>query len=120
MIPEFVWRQPIIPGAYSACLRAMYCDEVGSYAVDGNRHWTPELVREWWSRTPELLVWAENHLLRKDDPVAFKQGYDVTDKTIFREYVRFLKYDAEEYLSSYIFLLLEGRPVKSGDPLPSL
>src|SRR4029077_3913523 len=34
---EFVWRQPVTPSAFLACLRGMDCDEVGSYAVNGNQ-----------------------------------------------------------------------------------
>ncbi len=119
---EFVWRQPTTPNTYSRCLRAMWCDEVGSYAVDGNEHWTADLIRGWWQRRPELLAWATAHQKRpRDDPHAFMQGYDdATDRILLNKYIRYLQEDSEEYLRSYVFLLLEGRAAKPGDFLPGL
>ncbi len=65
---EFMWRQPSTAPEFDRCLSAIECDEVNSYQVDGNSHWTPRDVREWWSRKEVLLNWARHvHSRPKDD-----------------------------------------------------
>ena len=46
---EFVWRQPRNPDEVRAVLDAAYQEPFDGYNWDGDDHWTPELVMEWWT-----------------------------------------------------------------------
>ncbi|HNO80068.1 MAG TPA: hypothetical protein PKN33_18620 [Phycisphaerae bacterium] len=43
-----------------------------------------------------------------------------SDHAVLSQYIAYMEHDAEEYLRSYIFLLLEGRAARSGDSLPMI
>lgn len=45
---EFVYRQPRDTAQALALLGAVAQDPMAGYACDGDDHWTPELIRDWW------------------------------------------------------------------------
>lgn len=119
---EFVWKQPQSDREYAACITGMYCDEADSYALDGDQHWTPQLVAEWWSRCPELVDWVKGYLLeeRPSGHRVWGRSVNVPDSEYLSQYLGFLENGVEEYLRSYIFLLLEGRAARPTEALPSI
>ncbi|MBF6422722.1 hypothetical protein IU436_29340 [Nocardia farcinica] len=38
---------------------AAWADPYGAYAYDGDDHWTPELIRDWWADRAKLAEWLE-------------------------------------------------------------
>ncbi len=121
---EFVWRQPITSDEYKICLSAIDMDEVNSYQVDGNKHWTPQLVREWWGQKSELESWPKELLARpRNDSNEFRGLQPATlalCEPIYIEYLKYINTSLPEYLRSYLFLLETGRAATSGDTLPNL
>ena len=51
---EFVWRQPRNLDEVRAVLDAAYQDPFEGYGCDGDDHWTPELVQEWWDGREQI------------------------------------------------------------------
>src|SRR5262245_40093965 len=45
----FVWRQPRNAEETLALMTGASSDPFSGYGWDGNEHWTPELVRAWWT-----------------------------------------------------------------------
>lgn len=119
---EFYWRQPYTYCEYEQCLWAMCCDEIDSYGIDGNEHWTPQLVAEWWGRRGELLDWASGLKASagENDCEFWGRFSEMSDREYLARYIEFIEDEAEEYLRSYIFMLAEGRAAQSGDSLPMI
>jgi hypothetical protein len=53
---EFIWRQPQT-GELRAVLDAACQDAFSGYAADGDEHWTPDLVTEWWDQRERVIDW---------------------------------------------------------------
>lgn len=120
---EFYWRQPYMYREFEQCLGAMVCDEIDSYGMNGNDRWTPQLVAEWWERRNELIAWAKDvqASASKDENTLWGNKYvKASDHTVLSQYIAFMEYEAEEYLRSYVFLLLEGRAARPTEALPSI
>jgi hypothetical protein len=68
------------------------------------------------------LAWIKAQLARpRHDAAAYRRGCDdATDGFTVCQYLRFIVLEAEEYLRSYLFLLLEGRIAMSGEKIPEL
>ena len=45
----FVWRQPRDEDETYALMSGASSDPFSGYAADGDQHWTPEGVRDWWA-----------------------------------------------------------------------
>lgn len=54
---EFVWRQPRDLDEVRAVLDAAYQDPFDGYNWDGDEHWTPDLVLEWWEDRAQIDEW---------------------------------------------------------------
>jgi hypothetical protein len=54
---EFVWRQPRSMDELRAVLDAACQDPFGGYGCDGDAHWTPKTVLEWWERRERVIDW---------------------------------------------------------------
>ncbi len=117
---EFVWRPPCTENEYVDCITAMWCDEADSYGIDGNEHWTPPLVAEWWERRGELIDWAQGlqTSVSENERTSWDPSVDISLRSMLTQYIDFIENESEEYLRSYVFLLLEGRPARDGDRLP--
>ncbi|MFD3869686.1 ferredoxin [Streptomyces sp. NPDC058623] len=115
---EFVFRQPRTP-AEVGDLYAAACEEtLTGYGHDGDLHWTPDLVREWWHERAGVREWA----------MGLGWGPWVTDPQEWRNdaaagaraYVAHIDGDLGGYLRGYLFRLREGRPARVGEALPGL
>lgn len=49
---EFVWRQPRSDAEVQAVIRAAGTDPCHGYGRNGDDHWTPQLIAEWWTELP--------------------------------------------------------------------
>lgn len=49
---EFVWRQPRGDAEVQAVTLAAETDPFLGYGRDGDEHWTPQLIADWWSELP--------------------------------------------------------------------
>ena len=54
---EFVWRQPRDLDEVRAILDAAYQDPFDGYGWDGDEHWTPDLVLDWWNDRGRIEEW---------------------------------------------------------------
>ncbi|GHE67627.1 hypothetical protein GCM10017778_60830 [Streptomyces vinaceus] len=45
---EFVYRRPRTPEETHRVMAAAWQDPMAGFECDGDAHWTPELVRDWW------------------------------------------------------------------------
>ncbi|MFE6055996.1 hypothetical protein ACFQ6N_35070 [Kitasatospora sp. NPDC056446] len=54
---EFVYRQPVTPEQTRDLLEGCFFGH-GGFAMDGDEHWTAELVRDWWRERGRLRAWA--------------------------------------------------------------
>jgi hypothetical protein len=117
---EFIWRQPATPEEYDSCLTAINCDEMGSFQVDGNEKWTPDLVRAWWLRQGELIDWGKSQLHQAPDDGIEKNYPSMAAQRRLDQYLRFMEREAEVYLERYIFFLEHGREISAGDTKPRL
>ncbi|MEV7520832.1 ferredoxin [Streptomyces sp. NPDC091371] len=114
---EFVFRQPRTVEETRAVLCAVGCEPWGGYGLDGDDHWTPELVRDWWRDRGEVRAWA----------VRTEQSWSAeTDKYLreaaagARAFVAHIDGDLADYLRGYLFWLQERRPAGPGESLPEL
>ncbi|MGH3954606.1 MAG: hypothetical protein ACRDTI_11280 [Mycobacterium sp.] len=91
----YVWRQPIDDAEVQRILEGMYSDPYEGFAWDGNEHWTPALVREWW---------ADRH--ERADLIGEPVHYPEAE----------MAYD----LRRYLYFLDAGRSPEAGVLLPEL
>ncbi|NUS78575.1 MAG: hypothetical protein HOV70_20580 [Streptomyces sp.] len=80
---------------------------MGGYAWDGDRHWTPRAVREWWAGRAQVHAWIESEL-----------ADDQNEPAALRRYAAYLEDGLETYLRGYLFWLTERREPRRGEPLP--
>ncbi|WP_083959114.1 hypothetical protein [Herbidospora mongoliensis] len=115
---EFVYRQPGSADQVQAVLDAAWSDPIAGYARDGDEHWTPESVREWWARRSQVQELAGR----------LAETYGNSDWDWEREQVPAWRDFAasisggelEGYLRDYLFWLAERRQPREGEPLPEL
>jgi len=119
---EFIWRQPITSEDFSRCISAMSRDEVSSYQIDGNDHWTSDSVRDWWQRRGELVDWCNQHLSRPvRDQTRFLHGDpNSTAPDLVLAYLRYLDGGISNYLRQYLFWLENQRLPNQGESVPDL
>jgi hypothetical protein len=119
---EFVSRQPRSEAELQRLIRALDGDEVLSYQCEGNRHWTLPLIRDWWGMRPELLGWAEGVLRGNRSPACGSRSDNrrSVDAGEVLAWIRFLQFEAEEYLRHYCFFRIEGRVAGPGEALPEV
>ncbi|MGW0363126.1 ferredoxin [Streptomyces sp. NPDC002990] len=114
---EFVYRQPRDAEETYRVIAAASQDPMVGYQCNGDAHWTPELVRQWWSEHGRVREWA----------VALDRKWSVSEREDEREaasgardYVAHIDGGLADYLRGYLFWLGEGRPARSGEALPPL
>ncbi|MGW6686811.1 ferredoxin [Streptomyces sp. NPDC054961] len=108
---EFVYRQPRTPQEVYDLICAGECEVFGAYGGDGDAHWTPELVRDWWRERAVALDRAWSPSTREDRR---------DDAGGARAYAAYIDGALEEHLRDYVFWLAEGRPAGPGESLPVL
>lgn len=114
---ELLFRQPRSEYEVLLIARAADVDPFGGWAADGDRHWTPDLVREWWRERSRVEEWiaADLSIWQESD------RWDERDAAEgLREYGDYLRGDLERHLRGYIFWLSEGRVPQVDERLPHL
>ncbi|MFD4907305.1 ferredoxin [Kitasatospora purpeofusca] len=115
---EFVYRQPVEVAGVHELTCAGECDPFGAYGGDGDRHWTPDLVRDWWGERGRAREWALRVGRGEWATSEREQFRDVAAGA--RAYLAHLDHGLGEYLRDYVFWLSEGRPAAPGERLPKL
>ncbi|WP_426503540.1 hypothetical protein ACPPVO_38780 [Dactylosporangium sp. McL0621] len=64
---EFLYRQPRTIEELRAVIVAAQEDPWAGWACDGDAHWTPVLVRQWWRDRPRLREWITTKHRRWSD-----------------------------------------------------
>lgn len=114
---EFVYRQPRGRAQALALLGAVAQDPMAGYACDGDDHWTPQLVRDWWEERGRVRDWAA--ALDRKWSVSYREDEREAAGGA-REYVAYIDGGLAQDLRHYLFWLSEGRPANPGEPLPLL
>ena len=107
----FVWRQPTTDEETLALMTGASSDPFAGFGWDGDEHWTPSLVREWWARRGAraplvgalLAVWTEPKL-----------------SVAAGSYAEYIKSELPQYLRRYVRFLETGRYPSGDDSLPQL
>jgi len=114
---EYVHRQPRTPRELHSLVTAAEEDPFGGYGCDGDEHWTPAAVREWWrgrGRIREYLA-AHARTWEADDA---KHGQGTARAA--QDYARCLDAELGGHLRVYLFWLEERRSPAPTDHLPQL
>ena len=120
---EFVWKQPQNSVELNCVIEAAWNDPLGGYNVDGDDHWTHELVTEWWLDRRQIRQWITDAVAAS--PVraqgASQAGLSDDVTPIALNYADYLaSQELEHYLRRYLFLLQERRAPGMNDSLPGL
>jgi hypothetical protein len=114
---EFLYRQPRTVEELGAVIVAAQEDPCAGWACDGDTHWTPSLVREWWCDRGRVREWITTKQRR----------WNVSDRADEREaatgladYFAYLDGDLADHLQVYCYFLDNHVRPATGDRLPSL
>jgi hypothetical protein len=114
---EFLYRQPRNADELRDVILAMQDDPFGGWACDGDAHWTPSLVREWWRGRHRLHEWiTTKHRLWSDSDRADEREA----ATGLADYLAYLDGDLPDDLRAYAYFLDNGISPTLSDRLPSL
>ncbi|MGW0779024.1 ferredoxin [Streptomyces sp. NPDC002835] len=114
---EYVCRQPRTAEELQQLVDAAEAEAFSGYGCDGDAHWTPAAVREWWrerERIREYLV-AGRADWEADDA---RSGQGVAPAV--ENYTAYLDGELAAHLRVYLFWLDERRPPTLADRLPEL
>ncbi|MFI5533014.1 ferredoxin [Kitasatospora sp. NPDC051853] len=114
---EYVYRQPRTPRELQDLVDAAGAEVFSSYACDGDTHWTPAAVREWWRDRGRVKEYLSAH--RTDweaDDAKAGQGVAAAAEA----YAAYLDGELADHLRVYLFRLHERRSPVAGDRLPQL
>ncbi|GGN75474.1 hypothetical protein GCM10010112_46750 [Actinoplanes lobatus] len=118
---EFVFRQPMTPAEVADLVSAAQIELNSGYALDGDDHWTPEAVRDWWAGRAGLRRWAIDLAVAwaaNSHPEYHRHYHDAAQG--LRDLVAFLDDGMESYLRGYLFWLRERREPAPTDRIPAL
>lgn len=115
---EFIFRQPRNERELENIQLAADLDLFRGYHSDGNAHWTPLKVKEWWGRREELISMA--HSLRELYTHGPRAGAEWVVLEGYDQYLEFLENELEDYLRVYCFFLSHDRCPQNKDVIPFL
>jgi hypothetical protein len=108
----FVWRQPRSDTETLSLMTGCSSDPFSGFAWDGDQHWTPALVRQWWSE-------RENRTQAVAAAVQDVASFNHYPENIGTAYLTYLNGDAiVRDLRRYVFYLTEGRYPEDEENLP--
>ncbi|MDF1664477.1 MAG: hypothetical protein P1V97_22125 [Planctomycetota bacterium] len=115
---EFIGRQPYDLDEELCVFDAWGADPYDGYYQDGNYHWSPRLVKEWWDRRDELIA------LATELDELWGRGPEPGEKCVVPEaygvHRQFISQDLEDYLRVYCFFLKHRRLPRYSDAIPPL
>ncbi|NRQ34563.1 ferredoxin [Nonomuraea sp. NN258] len=114
---EYVYRQPRTTEELRQLVDAAQAEVFSGYGCDGDVHWTPAAVREWWrdrARIREYLV-ARRSAWEADDERSGQGTAQAVD-----DYMAYLDGELAAHLQVYLFWLHERRALSPADRLPQL
>ena len=113
---EFVYRQPANSAQMHAVLSAAFAEVFSGYAADGDDHWTPNGVRDWWRERRHVLEWIS----RANDRI--RDGHAEGGEMLFglAAYAQYFANGLETYLRCYSFWLDNRRSPRPNDRLPHI
>ncbi|MBB2948985.1 hypothetical protein FB565_008771 [Actinoplanes lutulentus] len=114
---EVVYRQPKDPSEVHLVLTAAWNDPFGAYAVDGDEHWTIELVKDWWADRGRLAAWIDG-LQRQWS--SSDRADERENSEGLREFAQYLENGLEGDLRAYAFWLANRRLPLAHEALPRL
>ncbi|MEV7307862.1 ferredoxin [Streptomyces microflavus] len=114
---EYVWRQPRTAAELQQLVDAAEAEVFSAYGCDGDDHWTPETVREWWRDRARITAYlaARRPVWEADDE---KSGRGTAAAA--EAYAAYLDGELAAHLRTYLFWLDERRSPTAADRLPQL
>jgi hypothetical protein len=114
---EFLYRQPRTIHELRDVIDGMRHDPWAGWACDGDTHWTPDLVLEWWRDRPRLRQWitAKHHVWGESTRADEREA-----AVGLMDYLAYLDHELPDHLRSYIYFLDHGCSPTPGDRLPTL
>lgn len=115
---EYVWRQPRTAAELQQLVDAAEAEVFSAYGCDGDDHWTPETVREWWRDRARITAYpAARRPVREADDERSGQG---TAAAAAEAYAAYLDGELAAHLRACLFWLDERRSPTAADRLPQL
>lgn len=114
---EVIFRQPVNQFELSQLIQAAEWDPFQNYGADGNVHWTPQTVRDWWAQRAELIQVLDR---MENEQRSLNAGGDSSSIASILRWRGFLANGMSHYLRSYIFLLEHGRKPRDTESIPNL
>ncbi len=114
---EFLYRQPCDIGELRDVVVAAQQDPWAGWACDGEAHWTPDLVRQWWRDRGRLRDWIT---IKHRQWTNSDHGGAREAATGLADYLAYLEGDLELHLRVYSYFLDNHVSPAAGDPLPLL
>ena len=114
---EFLYRQPRTVEELRAVIVAAQEDPWAGWACDGDIHWTPSLVREWWRDRGRVRDWITTKQRRWAISVRADEREAATG---LADYLAYLDGDLAVHLQVYCYFLDNHVSPAAGDRLPSL
>lgn len=114
---EFLYRQPQSPVELADVIFAMQEDPWAGWACDGDAHWTPDLVRQWWRDRGRLRDWltSKHHLWSVSDRADVREA-----ATGLTDYLAYLDGALAADLQAYVYFLDNGTGLVPDARLPEL
>lgn len=114
---EYVFRQPRTREELQHLVEAAEADPLSGYGCDGDDHWTPTAVREWWRDRGRVREYLANWrgTWEADDE---KSGQGTAAAAC--AYAAYLDGELAAHLRTYLFWLDERRAPTETDRLPRL
>lgn len=107
----FVWRQPRTDLEALALMTGASSDPLHGFAWDGDAHWMPSLVREWWASREAREPLMSALLAQWTKPPL---------SVAAAAYSAYIETELPRYLRRYLHFLETGTYPSADDPLPTL
>jgi hypothetical protein len=114
---EFLYRQPRSIEELRAVIVAAQEDPWAGWSCDGDAHWTPALVRQWWRDRARLREWITTKHRRWSD----SDRADEREAAMgLADYLAYLDGALQGHLQIYSYFLDNRISPAQGDRLPAL
>jgi hypothetical protein len=124
---EFIYRQPVNAAETEAVVEGCRIETYSGYNWDGDDHWTPAAVRDWWRGRARVRQWAVATAAdwgggshpewgENGHPRHLPHYHDAAQGQ--RDFVAYIDDGLEAYLRGYLFWLDQRREPAPGEALP--